>query len=790
MRRLYLFALLLVTALPTAGLAQQRPKLQVADVRVGFPAGFVAEAGEKRDLFKAVSWTPVYVDVQAGPDGLRGTEGRIDIVVETLDCDDVMTSYTVSVALDKLGPNEQFTVVTYTKPAATNSDVIVNLVHSGQQVGQTFKKTFGGVDASNALYLAVGSRLVGLRQAMRGENPQGFRFEEHVAYLDTLPQMPQQWFGYDGVDLLLLSTSNREFITQFDAADERYRRALAEWVHRGGHLVVSVGRNADAVAASPELQKLLPVKVGKAEPQTGVTLAWEEGNAAALPALPARAPLTVTTLERKPGVEVRALMRQVDGKNNRDLIVQGGAGLGRVTVVAFDLDQPPVSEWGGQAPFYKYLVAHAWPRQGVLGTRENPDNQNFNMGFGGDGQNQLLSQLYSYLENFEEVPVISFAWVALFIFLYILVVGPLDYFFLKKVVKRMELTWITFPTVVLTISALAYFTAYWIKGKDLRIRKVDVVDLDLTAPQPHMAGRTWFTLFSPRIQHYTIAVEPSPVDWAPDAKLAGPVTISWLGRPDTGAMNTRTRGQSLFRRTYDFEAGATSLGGVPIQVWSTKSFTASWQAPVDPKRALVSAELAVPGRERSNLEGAVTWLPGNPGTDPSLNIADGYLIYQNRVTKLALKAGQATKVNTARDATKLELSVWFRNTLGAPPPVNNNINFRGGYPPPTNTASVDYPIRAAMFFDAVDRGAGNDRNIGLRELDQSWRLQRPGEAVLLLRLPEQKGDANVVNRHLASASRLWLGSLPAPGAEPELDGILRQDTFLRVFVPVAKQADK
>src|SRR5207302_6643174 len=90
---------------------------------------------------------------------------------------------------------------------------------------------------------------------------------------------------------------------------------------------------------------------------------------------------------------------------------------------------------------------------------------------------QLRSRLQDSLETFDEVPVISFGWVALFILLYIVVVGPLDYWFLKKVVKRLELTWITFPVVVLTISIAAYFAAYYLKGNDLKINKVDLVDL-------------------------------------------------------------------------------------------------------------------------------------------------------------------------------------------------------------------------------------------------------------------------------------------------------------------------
>src|SRR5213078_1731380 len=121
-----------------------------------------------------------------------------------------------------------------------------------------------------------------------------------------------------------------------------------------------------------------------------------------------------------------------------------------------------------------------------------------------------LRGLVQTLEQFEGVPVISFGWVALFILLYILVVGPLDYFILKKVVKRLELTWVTFPTVVLVVSAAAYFTAYYLKGSELRINKVDVVDVvaeldpeTRVARGTQAAGTTWFTLFSPRIQSYT-----------------------------------------------------------------------------------------------------------------------------------------------------------------------------------------------------------------------------------------------------------------------------------------------
>ena len=119
----------------------------------------------------------------------------------------------------------------------------------------------------------------------------------------------------------------------------------------------------------------------------------------------------------------------------------------------------------------------------------------------------LLGEVQRALENFEKVPVVNFGWVALFILVYILIVGPLDYFLLKRVFKRLELTWITFPVIVLIVSVAAYGTAYYLKGDDLRINKIDFVEYDLNAPQ-EAYGTSWFTLFSPRIQNYTVGLEP------------------------------------------------------------------------------------------------------------------------------------------------------------------------------------------------------------------------------------------------------------------------------------------
>ena len=216
---------------------------------------------------------------------------------------------------------------------------------------------------------------------------------------------------------------------------------------------------------------------------------------------------------------------------------------------------------------------------------------NQNRGFrDGGANNDITTSLQQNLDNFD-VNIVPFGYVALFIILYILVVGPLDYFVLKHVFHKLEWTWITFPVVVLAVSIAAYFTAYALKGNDLKINKVDVVDFDLRTEldgkqgtaRAFAYGQTFFTILSPRIQNYTVGVEPNPAFWG--AKAENPLTadqVSWLGRPEfdgPGAMG-RSGSQGFFRRPYSYAEDAKGIIGVPIPVWTTKCFNASWETPL------------------------------------------------------------------------------------------------------------------------------------------------------------------------------------------------------------------
>ena len=297
----------------------------------------------------------------------------------------------------------------------------------------------------------------------------------------------------------MLDTNDREAMSALDALRGR---SLVDWVERGGHLVVAVGANWQLVRDSV----LAPILPGLPNGQVRVASLEALDAFAGSPTKqitpPGSAPVMVTKLEevKERGGAVLSVTA------NLPLVVRGAYGFGRVTLITLDVDQKPFSDWPDRSLFWVRALDLKRPRadQTAAGSRHGRPR------FNPYGISDLSSQLRAALEQFPGVKLIPFGWVAFFIFLYILLIGPGDYFFLKKVLKRMELTWITFPTIVLTVSLVAYYAAYVLKGNDLLVNKVDLVDIDQQAGI--VRGNTWMSLFSPQNRDYNIRAIPLPLD--------------------------------------------------------------------------------------------------------------------------------------------------------------------------------------------------------------------------------------------------------------------------------------
>jgi hypothetical protein len=416
--------------------------------------------------------------------------------------------------------------------------------------------------------------------------------------------------------------------------------------------------------------------------------------------------------------------------------------------------------------------------------------------FGQDQMASLQARLKHDIDTFGEIPPVSFGWVALFILFYIALVGPLDYFILKKLFKRLEFTWITFPVSVIIVSVLVYFAAYGLKGEELRINKIDLVEVDLVDSK-QVYGSTWFSLFSPRVAAYTVGIEPASDTWTapvPDG-APGPV-VTLLEAGDT---TTRAGSQALFRRPYEYADEQVGLYRVPVPVWSTRSFKASWRAPLRAKTPAIGiTDDAGPIRKARGGSG----LAGRITNNLAVKLTDVSLFYQYKWYNVGtLEPGERKQVEPlfAVDAQgqNREVGTWFTDSTLAPnlplAPSGRLIDssFKGSSARPYET------IKPMLFFQAAQQL--EKTNAGLRRFDQSWRLrelmQYPppdraryrDEVILVARAPLVCDAAEAATTHPVSPSRLWLNDLPGgERTRPHIPGVLTQDTFLRVYIPVAR----
>src|SRR5581483_7810935 len=131
-----------------------------------------------------------------------------------------------------------------------------------------------------------------------------------------------------------------------------------------------------------------------------------------------------------------------------------------------------------------------------------------------------------------------------------LFIGPLDYLLVKKVFKRMELTWLTFPAIVALFSLGAYLLAYWLKGDQLHVNRVEVVDFDVASGA--VRGTLWSNIFSPQIDAFDLTLIPGGPPAG--ANRASSVLLAWMGLPGDsfGGMNAGRGNASLFTRPYSF----------------------------------------------------------------------------------------------------------------------------------------------------------------------------------------------------------------------------------------------
>ena len=359
----------LVLLFPLLAQAQQQEKpkflVKIDQVRVGFRA---YHANDGAGQFKVGMWTPVYVDITAGPKGVPLKDPPAFLEFESTDSEGVGTFYRIHPV--SLEPNEVRTFVGYTKPGnyETAGRIGVKL-HWDEKTFEPRTSQLGAplFELGSHLYLSLGSRIPDLREALLGlaqvpnMPPPDFNNRDtapRYATYETDPlRLPELWFAYQDVDLMILNTDKKEFLTELLRDANRPRlRAIAQWVRRGGRLVIPVNHlNQDLLEKllqAPVWQPPVPV-VPPAHPgdvkQTALKRLdalehWAGTSAKPFPG-PGENPVPIARLD--PG-QVAAGIWEIHAKteNGRPLITTMPYGRGNITYLAFSLDRASIYALG------------------------------------------------------------------------------------------------------------------------------------------------------------------------------------------------------------------------------------------------------------------------------------------------------------------------------------------------------------------------------------------------------------------------------------------------------------
>jgi len=438
-----------------------------------------------------------------------------------------------------------------------------------------------------------------------------------VVDIDSFAALPTRADAYDSFDAVLL-------MDRFDL-DAARSHALEQWVRGGGQLVISVGRDGnDFSKSSPALASWLPVQIQGAVKLRDLSPVESFCRQSSRIMRPGDEPLDAAKLSAPGGKE---LIPSLAGP----LLCRAAYGLGRVTVFGLDLDTPQLASWSAAPDLAQRLFD--------LGESQSRHTQIISNRLTQTGITELGTQLDASLDEFPEVSRFTIWHVMGLLAALVLVVGPLDFLFVHKVLRRPELTWVTFPLIAL---AAAGCTLYWTseaKGRQVLVNQLDVLDVD--AGSGLVRNHSYSLIYSPENRRYNVTAESdsarlrenpalgttptkSDVSTSASVEQAAP-RIGWHGRPETtfGGMY-RTGGVEISRPAYAASAGCRELEELPIAVWSTKNLEAEWSAP---KPGLVESQLE--SRGLGHLGG--TLRHHLPGPIEDWIVAFGHQVFRPRL---------------------------------------------------------------------------------------------------------------------------------------------------------------
>lgn len=724
-------ALLCVFAYATDALADgENAKLEV-EVTLGF-----------NGRFKQGTWIPVHIEVT----NVSTAEFKGYLVIESPDGEGIVVRFVDRHLQITVPPTTAVTRTAYIKIGRLPWSVEVSVVDDTKQQA-VFKKTLGPLDdgqlsTTDFLILQIGNRLPLSASRLQGELTGRPELVEVAIQSQTSDyhKLPDRWYGYATVDLLIITTSAENLLEQLSVKQEQ---AIRQWIYQGGRMLLFAGQRGPELSQGNEiLGSLIPGKIDRVITNWNTSGIEKFGNADERLILNRQPGSSLSLITPTDGVVV--LRDTQNAQAEHALIVHSARGLGAVTFVAFDPDQEPFVSWDATTAILNRLVinSHFAERR----------NESVGKGFKytNAGFDDISGQLRSSLDGFDGVTPTRFMWVAGLLGMFILVIGPLDYYILRRF-KRLHYTWITFPVAILIFSLIAISMVSALRTSPAAMNQIEIVDIDgLTQT---VRGSNYATAYSPTTAAYSFEMSKFSDSIRSENHQ---VLACWQGFPGAGLGGLgRASFQVLIDHQYEVDLTDGQIRSIPVQHSGTRSLVARWSA--DSSLVVNSALVTEPA------SGALRGTLQNPF---DFDLYEALILFDGRVYPI----GQVFTSNSEVDVYDLSAdSQGIDNYFTRFQAGSLRQSYRVWR---TTDESRDRIVRQMMFNQEI----GGERYTGLVNRYQSHldlsHLLRLRRAILIGKAGEGRGMTEFVS-----------------GSEQDAGGPMSSqvDRYYRVVLPVNKE---
>ena len=687
--------------------------------------------------FKQGTWIPVHVEITN--DSAAEFQGQL--VLESPDGKGIVVRFVDRHLQITVPPTTTVTRTAYIKIGRLPWSVVVSIADTQEQV--VFKKTFGRLDdgqlsTADFLILQIGNRLPLSASRLQTELTDRPDLVEVAIQSQTSDyhKLPDRWYGYAAVDLLIITTSAADLLEQLSSQQQK---AIRQWIYQGGRMLLFAGQRGPELSGDNEVWgSLIPGKIDRVITNWNTSGLEKYGNADERLMLDRQLGSSLSLITPSDGVVV--LRDTQNAQAEHALIVHSARGLGSVTFVAFDPAQEPFASWGATPAILNRLVIDSH-----FAERGNEQRlQSSNAGF-----DDVSGQLRSSLDRFDGVTPTRFMWVAGLLGMFILTIGPLDYYVLRRF-KRLHWTWVTFPVAILLFSLMTISMVSALRTSPAAMNQIEIIDIDSLTRT--VRGSNYASVYSPVTAAYSFGMSEFN-DVIPCENYQ--VLASWQGFPGTGLGGLgRTSFQVLIDHQYEVDLKNGQIRSIPVQHSGTRSLVARWSAE---SSLVVKSELVT--------EAASGALRGTLQNPFDFDLHEALILFDGRVYPI----GQVFKANAVVDIYDLSAdsqgidNYFTRNQSGS-----RRHSYRVWR---TLDESLDRVVKQMMFNQEI----GGERYTGLLHRYQSHldlsHMLRLRRAVLVGKA--RRGMTEFVNRSQQNSG------------EPMASQV---DRYYRVVLPVNMEA--